>query len=116
LGLLQFIIYITDRPDFCNKVNCTQNYSRVLYYADDTKLLYICNVEDKDNLQSDTQRIRYWPNEWLLKLMLIVERYAMYGMQTLTIHLPQNIRLKTAMYLRHELAKLDFFSDFGVSL
>ena len=59
-GPTQFSLYIDDTAD--NIV------SEIIQFADDTKVWRIIrNVEDRDSLQADLDKLKDWSDEWLLK-------------------------------------------------
>ena len=57
-------LIINDLPEFCSDL-----YTKLYIYADDTKLLrYISNSLDQHYLQSGINKVGDWAKEWLLKL------------------------------------------------
>ena len=105
LGPLLFIIFINDLAEMCDKE------SKLYLYADDAKIFsHICNIKDKENLQSDLDKVNEWSNKWLLKLNIQKCKVMSYG---------RDCRINSDYYLccndtRYNLEKLDSINDLGV--
>ena len=107
LGPLLFIIFINDLSEMCDKE------SKLYLYADDAKIFsHICNIKDKENLQSDLDKVNEWSNKWLLKLNIQKCKVMSYGEIVESIL----ITICVVMILGIILEKLDSINDLGVIL
>ena len=85
--------------------------SKLYLYADDAKIFsHICNIKDKENLQTDLDKVNEWSNKWLLKLNIQKCKVMSYG---------RDCKINSDYYLccndtRYNLEKLDSINDLGV--
>lgn len=108
LGPLLFILYINDLPDVCCDL-----LTKLYIYADDTKLYrQICTDYDGEILQKDLEKVKDWADDWMLKLN--VKKCCFMSFT------PNSKNAHTTKYFiedcntRHELTKMDSYSDLGV--
>ena len=68
MGLLLFITFINDLPEFCK--NCTKIY----LFADDAKISkHIYSHSDQNLLQLSVDKMQQWSDIWQLKLGFSVD-------------------------------------------
>lgn len=99
LGLILFIIYISDLPEIIN--------SDLYRFADDTKVLgQIANHQDSYELQHDQDEIQRWSKNWLLSFDPFRCKGAF-----------ENIMYAHCYIISgHELEHIDYERDLGITL